>query len=42
MAGIMNLITEKHFNKTEIVTDKFHVQKLASEAVKEEHIRLLW
>ncbi len=30
------------FPKTEIVTDRFHVQKLASEAVQEERIRLRW
>lgn len=41
MAGSMNLIAKKCFPKTEIVTDRFHVQKLASEAVQEERIRLL-
>ena len=40
MAGSMNLIAKKCFPKTEIVTDRFHVQKLASEAVQEERIRL--
>jgi len=40
MAGSMNLIAKKCFVKTEIVTDRFHVQKLASEAVQEERIRL--
>jgi transposase len=35
-----DLITMKCFPKTEIVTDKFHVQKLVSEAVREERIRL--
>ncbi len=42
MAGYMNLIAKKCFPKTEIVTDRFHVQKLASEAVQKERIRLRW
>jgi len=42
MAGSMNLIAKKCFPKTEIVTDRFHVQKLASEAVQEQRIRLRW
>jgi transposase len=42
MAGSMNLIAKKCFPKTEIVTDRFHVQKLASEAEQEERIRLRW
>ncbi|XWN14572.1 transposase [Formosa sp. 4Alg 33] len=42
MAGNMNLIVKKCFPKTDIVTDRFHVQKLASEAVQEERIRLRW
>ena len=42
MAGSMNLIAKKCFPKTAIVTDRFHVQKLASEAVQEERIRLRW
>lgn len=42
MAGNMNLIAKKCFPKTEIVTDRFHVQKLASEAVQEERIQLRW
>ena len=42
MAGSMNLIAKKCFPKTEIVTDRFHVQKLAFEAVQEERIRLRW
>jgi len=42
MAGSMNLIAKKCFPKTNIVTDRFHVQKLASEAVQEERIRLRW
>lgn len=36
MAGSMNLIAKKCFPKTEIVIDRFYVQKLASEAVQEE------
>ena len=42
MAGNMNLIAKKCFPKSDIVTDRFHVQKLASEAVQEERIRLRW
>jgi len=42
MAASMNLIAKKCFPKTEIVTDRFHVQKLASEAVQEQRIRLRW
>jgi len=42
MAGSMNLIAKKCFPKTEIVTDRFHVQKLAIEAVQEERIRIRW
>jgi transposase len=42
MAGSMNLIAKKCFPKTEIVTDRFHVQKLAFEAVQEQRIRLRW
>jgi transposase len=42
MAGSMNLLAKRCFPKTEIVTDRFHVQKLASEAVQEERIRLRW
>jgi len=41
MAVSMNLIAKKCFPKTEIVTDRFHVQKSASEAVQEERMRLL-
>jgi transposase len=40
MGCSMNLIAKKSFPKTEIVTDRFHIQKLASEAVQEERIRL--
>ena len=42
MAGSMNLIAKKCFPEAEIVTDRFHVQKLATEAVQEERIRLRW
>ena len=42
MASNMNLIAKKCFPKTEIVTDRFHVQKLASQGVQEERIRLRW
>jgi transposase len=42
MAGSVNLIAKKCFPKTEIVTDRFHVQKRASQAVQEERIRLRW
>lgn len=42
MAGSMNLIAKSCFPKTELVTDRFHVQKLASEAVQEVRIRLRW
>jgi len=42
MAGNMNLIAKRCFPKTEIVTDRFHVQKLVNEAVQEERIRLRW
>jgi transposase len=42
MAGSMNLIAKRCFLKTQIVIDRFHIQKLASEAVQEERIRLRW
>ncbi len=42
IAENMNLIAKICFQKTDIVTDRFHVQKLASEAVQEERIRLRW
>ena len=42
MAGSMNLIAKKCFPKATIVTDRFHVQMLASEAVQEERIKLRW
>jgi transposase len=42
MAGSVNLIAKKCFPKTEIVTVRFYVQKLALAAVQEESIRLRW
>lgn len=35
MAGNMGLITKKCFANTTLVTDRFHVQKLATEALQE-------
>ena len=40
MAGSMNLIVKRSFPKASRVTDRFHVQKLAYEAVQEGRIRL--
>ena len=42
MAASMNLIAEKCFHKATRVTDRFHVQKLASEAVQEIRIKHRW
>jgi len=42
MAGNMNLIAKRCFPKATIVTDRFHVQMLASEAVQEERIKNRW
>ncbi|MDN3672771.1 transposase [Flavobacterium branchiarum] len=42
MASNMNLIVKKCFPKSQIVTDRFHVQKLATQAVQEERIKLRW
>ena len=42
MAASMNLIVEKCFHKATRVTDRFHVQKLASEAVQEIRIKYRW
>jgi len=42
MAGSMNLIAKKCFPKATIVTDRFHVQMLASDAVQDERIKLRW
>jgi transposase len=35
-------MTLQCFPKKEIVTDRFHVQKLASQAMEQERIRLRW
>jgi transposase len=42
MAGSMNLIARKSFGKASIITDRFHVQKLAFEAVQEIRIKHRW
>jgi len=42
MAGSMNLIARKSFPKAVLVTDRFHVQKLALEAVQELRIKHRW
>lgn len=42
MANSMKLIAKKAFPKAKQVTDRFHVQKLALEAVQEVRIRLKW
>ncbi|NRT12609.1 transposase [Flavobacterium sp. 14A] len=42
MANSMKLIAKKFFPKATQVTDRFHVQKLALEAVQEVRIRLKW
>lgn len=42
MAGSMNLIAKKSFPNAVIVTDRFHVQKLAIEAVQELRIKYRW
>lgn len=42
MAGSMNRIAKKCFPKATIVTDRFHVQMLATEAVQEQRIKLRW
>jgi len=42
MAPNMNLAIKKCFPKAEIVTDRFHVQKLALEAVQEQRIKYRW
>jgi len=42
MANNMNLIIKKCFPKADIVTDRFHVQKLASEAVQQERVKFRW
>ena len=42
MAPNMNLVIKKCFPKAETVTDRFHVQKLALEAVQEQRIKHRW
>jgi transposase len=42
MAGSMNRIAKKCFPKATIVTDRFHVQMLATQAVQEQRIQLRW
>ena len=42
MANSMKLIAKKVFPKAKQVTDRFHLQKLALEAVQEVRIRLKW
>lgn len=42
MAGNMNLIAKKCFPNAVLVTDRFHVQKLAAEALQEIRIKYRW
>ncbi|MFT6503920.1 MAG: transposase [Crocinitomicaceae bacterium] len=42
MAANMNLIARKCFPKAVLVTDRFHVQKLALEAVQELRVKYRW
>ena len=42
MAGSMNLIAKRCFKNAVLVTDRFHVQKLAIEAVQELRIKHRW
>lgn len=42
MAGSMNLIAKKCFPKATLVTDRFHVQKLAVEALQEIRVKYRW
>ena len=42
MAGNMNLIAKKCFPNATRVTDRFHVQKLAIEALQEIRIKYRW
>ncbi len=42
MAGSMVLIARISFPKSSLVTDRFHVQKLAAEAVQEIRIKYRW
>lgn len=42
MAGSMNLIAKKSFPNAVLVIDRFHVQKLANEAVQELRVKHRW
>jgi transposase len=42
MAGNMELICKRCFPETTRVTDRFHVQKLATKALQEMHIKHRW
>ncbi len=42
MAGSMNNIAKYSFPNLTLVTDRFHVQKLATEAVQEIRIKHRW
>lgn len=42
MAGSMNIIAKRSFPNATLVTDRFHVQKLAIEAVQELRIKHRW
>jgi len=42
MAPNMNLVIKKCFPKAQSVTDRFYVQKLATEAVQEQRIKYRW
>lgn len=42
MAGSMNLIARSCFSNASIVTDRFHVQQLATEALQEMRIKHRW
>ena len=42
MANSMRKIAKTCFRNAKVVIDRFHVQKLALEAVQEERIRLRW
>lgn len=42
MASSMNLIVKKCFLRADVTTDRFHVQKLANDAVQELRIKYRW
>lgn len=42
MANNMNLIVKRSFHKADIVIDRFHVQKLAGDAVQDIRIKFRW